>query len=98
MTRLHGAGKLADYLLPFANVLTFGAFRITDEYEPYVVSGKSLRTSDVVGVEGSFGVGDKVVLKNTHGEVLAVGTAGSASHGVDKTADGELFNYIRVLN
>ncbi|MCK4607456.1 MAG: tRNA pseudouridine(55) synthase TruB [candidate division Zixibacteria bacterium] len=96
--RLHGAGKLADHLMSFADVLTFGAIRINDEYEPYVVSGKSLRARDVIGVEGSFGVGDKIVLKNTQGEVLAVGTAGSPSRCVGETRDGELFNYIRVLN
>ncbi len=96
--RLHGAGKLADHLLPFSSVLTFSAIRINDDYEPYVVSGKSLRACDVIGVEGSFGVGDKIVLKNTRGEVLAVGTAGRSSHGVGNNGDGELFNYIRVLN
>jgi tRNA pseudouridine55 synthase len=96
--RLHGERKLADHLLPFSSVLTYGAIRINDDYEPYVVSGKSLRACDVIGVEGSFGVGDKVVLKNARGEILAVGTAARPSHSVGETGDGELFNYIRVLN
>lgn len=95
----HSQQTLEKNLLPYDKVLEYGALIVQGEFEKHMVSGRLLRSKDVLRMEGSFAPGDTVFLKNTNGAVLAVGTAGVSSSMRPSSVNGsKLFSYIRVLN
>ncbi|MBN1211479.1 MAG: tRNA pseudouridine(55) synthase TruB [candidate division Zixibacteria bacterium] len=97
-TRYCRTDKLEQHILPIDRALDFSAIKITDEFSRAVVNGRFLSWDDVTGVEGSFSSGDKVLLKNNRGGVLAIGTARVDSEDFKTQKGDQLFNYIRVLN
>ena len=93
------AGIFEDKLLGYHQVLDYGAFKIRDEFREYVLTGRKPGIDDILNAEGIFASGDKVLLKDTDGHVLAVGTAGISSDKIaDTTSSNGVFDYIRVLN
>ncbi len=90
--------ELDEKLLPYEHVLPYSAIKISDDFRPYVFSGKRVTGRDILGLEGAFTEGDRVLLKDSRGKVLAIGTAGIASTEVKADIPDELFNYTRVLN
>ncbi|MEA3296584.1 MAG: tRNA pseudouridine(55) synthase TruB [candidate division Zixibacteria bacterium] len=95
---LHESGMLGQHLLPFEKVLNYGAIKITKEFEKKVICGRAPRYTDVVGIEGSFETGDRIVLKNVRGKIMAVGMAEVPSTSLQDSNSDELFKYVRVLN
>ena len=95
---LHEAGTLRQNLLPFEKVLKYGAIRITDEFEEKVICGRTVTYKDIVDIEGRFDIGDRILLKNVRGKVLAVGMAKTSSTSLPDSNGDELFKYVRVLN
>jgi tRNA pseudouridine55 synthase len=95
---LHEDGELDRRFLPIDTALPYAVVRVTDEFSPLVIHGRSLRGKDVVGIEGRFSAGDNIILKNRHGVILAVGTAGIDSTDFRSGRGRPLFNYLRVLN
>lgn len=91
-------GRLAGLVLPVEKVLNYAAFKVTDEFSRQVVSGRALRTPDLVSVEGDFHAGDRVVLKDAGGQILAIGTASVDANSVGSDPKKPLFTYLRVLN
>jgi len=96
--QLHIEKRLEDMLLPFDRVLLYGAIKVTDTFRPYVISGKDLKQKDVAELEGSFSEGDPVFLKDSQGQILAIGTAGFTSAEFNEIKPEKIFNYTRVLN
>lgn len=94
----HRKNEMFEYLLSYDKALDYSAIKITDEFSRAVVNGRFLKWQDVVSVEGDFSRGDKVLLKNSRGEVLAVGTAAVDSNDFKSRKGKLLFNYLRVLN
>ena len=96
----HSDGSLGEHLLPFDRALHCGALTVTEEFRPGVLSGASLTRQDIAAVEGDFTAGDSVFLKDSAGEVLAIGKAMVASNSITDAAHNghTLFDYIRVLN
>jgi tRNA pseudouridine55 synthase len=94
----HAGGTLGRRLLDSHQVLDYSAVVVTEEFEQFVVSGRSLRETDVSHVEGDFAVGDTISLKDRRGRVVAVGTAEVDSSRLRANPSGKLFTYIRVLN
>ena len=93
------AGIFEDKLLGYHQVLDYGAFKIRDEFREFVLTGRKPGIDDILNAEGIFASGDKVLLKDTDGHVLAVGTAGISSDKIaDTTSSNGVFDYIRVLN
>lgn len=92
------AGTLEASVLPCHQVLDYSAIRVTNEFSEHVVDGLELTGPDVVQIEGAFQAGDTVVLKNTEGIILAIGTAEISSDDFHRTTDHGLFEYMRVLN
>jgi len=90
--------KFETHLLPIENVLEYSAIKITDDFSHYVINGRYLNWQDVTGFEGRFSAGDRVLLKNSRGDILAIGIAGINSDEFEDQKDNQLFNYIRVLN
>ena len=91
-------GSLQRYLLGYGDVLRFGALRVTDEFKPFVIQGRTPANSDLDGCEGRFAPGDTVLLKGTDGSVLAVGRSGVSSDNLRAATEHRVFDYIRVLN
>ncbi len=92
-------GTVEDHLLGYNQVLDYGALKIRDEFREYVLTGRRPGIDDILNAEGIFASGDKVLLKDTEGHVLAVGTAGISSDKIaDATSTNGVFDYIRVLN
>lgn len=92
------AGTLEDSVLPCHQVLDYSAIRVTNEFSEHVVEGLELTGADVLQIEGAFQAGDTVVLKNTKGTILAIGTAETSSDDFRRVTDHGLFEYMRVLN
>jgi tRNA pseudouridine55 synthase len=90
--------RLAGLIVPLEKVLHFGAFQVSDDFGRQVVNGRALKLPDLVAVDGDFHVGDRVVLKDSTGNVLAIGTAGVDSGAVGADPGKALFSYLRVLN
>ena len=96
----HANDSLQDSLLPFDRALHCGALTVTEDFRSGVLSGASLTRRDIAAVEGDFMAGDSVFLKDTEGEVLAIGKAMVAANSITDSAHNghTLFDYIRVLN
>jgi tRNA pseudouridine55 synthase len=100
VTKRHADGSLDESLLPFDRALHCGALTVTEDFRPGVLSGASLTRRDIAAVEGNFMAGDSVFLKDSEGEVLAIGKAMVAANSITDSAHNgnTLFDYIRVLN
>ena len=83
--------------MPIARVLQFGAICIQDEFRQQVGYGRTPGWADVSSIEGAFEPGDRVVIKSSAGEVLAVGIAGGSSSGFADHAGQPVASYVRVL-
>ncbi len=92
------ANKLEAVILSVEQMLNFASLKVTDAFSRKVINGRPLRPIDLVGVEGDFTAGDHVVLKDTAGHILAIGTAGVDAGAIGQTQGKALFNYVRVLN
>jgi tRNA pseudouridine55 synthase len=90
--------RLGSIVLPVEKVLTFAALHVTENFSKQVVNGRALKKPDLVSVEGDFHAGDQVVLKDTSGMILAVGTAVVDAGDIGSDPRKSLFNYLRVLN
>ncbi len=99
VSRYHVNSTLGKHLLSVEKVLRYSAVRVTDAFRQDVISGPELTPEHVVAIEGDFSVGDKVMLKDAQGTVLAVGKAEADADRFRAGDNGEkLFSYIRVLN
>jgi tRNA pseudouridine55 synthase len=101
--RLHQEGRLGPALLRYDQVLQLAALIVTDEFRRQVINGRDLLPDDVVDVQGRFDVGDKIVLKDLRGRVLAIGESEIGSTAFEPKSNEQsiserLFKYIRVLN
>lgn len=90
-------GNAESLLIPIARVLQFSAVCILDEFRRQVGFGRTPDWNDVSKIEGAFEPGDRVVIKSSAGEVLAVGIAGSSSIGFADRAGKPVASYVRVL-
>lgn len=96
---LTAGDSLGEHILGYDEVLDYGALRISDEFKEFVLTGRQPRAADILKAEGIFRQGDNIFLKDNHGSVLAVGTAGISSEDLaEMNGKSALFNYIRVLN
>ena len=97
--QLHNSGRLEGQLLSFDRVLPYGAIKVTDRFKPYVISGKDIKPKDILELEGEFTVGDNIFLKDSSGQVLAIGTAEfNSTQQLETEKLEKLFSYTRVLN
>ncbi len=95
---LNNEGTLESHLLPIERFLPYGAVWVTDQFSELVTQGRTLNPGDVTKIEGTFDIGDRIVLKNNRGLALAVGTAGADSARFRSSNTNKLFTYMRVLN
>ncbi|MDH4158246.1 MAG: hypothetical protein OEW00_13325, partial [candidate division Zixibacteria bacterium] len=99
VNRCHENGTLEKHLLSVDKVLHYSAVKVTEAFRQEIISGPELAPEHVVTIEGDFSAGDKVMLKDARGTVLAVGKAEAGADRFRAGEDGEkLFSYIRVLN
>ncbi|MFH1374089.1 MAG: tRNA pseudouridine(55) synthase TruB [bacterium] len=96
--RCHADGTLHQHLLDIETVLEYSTVTVSDEFRNGVLSGKTLTGPDILQVQGDFTVGDRLLLKDTDGRVLAVGTAEATTAAFKNRSQDNLFSYLRVLN
>jgi len=97
LRRSHESGELSDRLLRIDQVLDMGAVIVQASFADRIVTGPPLRSDDVASIERPFDSGETILLKNEQGLALATGRARVASDEFTR-ADGDLFDYERVLN
>ena len=97
---LHEQGELESQLLPYHKVLSYPAVTVSDDFRKQVISGRDLTKADIVKVHNHFESGEKMMLRDTNGRVLAIGQAeiDSARLTGEIEKNLKLFTYIRVLN
>ena len=89
--------QVHDRFTPLATALPFGSVLVTDQFSARIAQGRPLTSGDVRGLQGEFGSGDHILIKNPAGDVLAVGTAMTDSVHFQDGSSSELFKYERVL-
>lgn len=97
LERLSHAGDLHDLIVPLRDVLAFSSIQVTDQFCAMVSHGRSPASHDVQMVNGTFRAGDRVTIKNSEGELLAVGTARISSDDLGLQPQQPLIDYVRVL-
>ncbi len=96
--RHHETGTLNEQLLPYEAVLRYSTITVRDDFKDGVLCGKELMSGNVQKLQGNFAPGDHVLLKDTDGHILAVGTAEAEPEAFTNGEEHKLFSYIRVLN
>ena len=91
--------SLQTKLLNFQQALAYSSIIVSDDFKEKVFQGQKLVSSGIIGFDGDFELGDKVILKIQSGEVLAIGESLLDSHNwKDAAENDDFFRYIRVLN
>jgi tRNA pseudouridine55 synthase len=92
------AGTLKRYLKPIESVLPFPAIKVSENFSPGIISGKSPRTKDIIDIHGEFSPNDFISLVDYTGRIMAVGKAGIKSSDLNEIQGKDFFTYVRVLN
>ena len=95
---LHENNELPGYLLSFSQVSNYVSCSINDESIDMIFHGQNIQQKQIDTIDGSFETGDKVALKDSKGNILAVCKAETDSCKIDDSENQKLFSYIRVLN
>lgn len=96
---LHTRKRLELFVLNYGQVLNYSGLKVPTSLARKVVSGKAVYVNEVLGTEGDFEKGDKIVIKDNYGKVMAVGMAESSSDEIrSQSSHGKLFKYIRVFH
>ncbi len=98
VTQLHENGQLIDRLLSFDDVLNFSGILVSDEFRSRVLDGLQLKPADILGTQGEFAEGDRILLKDQEGTPLAIGRAEVDSSRIKLVESNKIFTYTRVLN
>jgi len=95
---LHEKRRLIDRLLSFDDVLNFSGILVSDEFRARVLDGLDLKPADILGTQGEFAEGDRILLKDQEGTPLAIGRAEVDSSRIRQAEKDKIFTYSRVLN
>jgi tRNA pseudouridine55 synthase len=96
---LRNNNSLNEYLKSYSEVLSYNSFVVPVELTNDIICGKDISCNNLINIDGDVNIGDKITIKDTNGQVLAVGSAGISSDMVGiMTEDKKLFDYLRVLN
>lgn len=89
----------SSLIRPIEEFLPFPRLLLNEGMEHDVVQGRAIRVEHLLGTQGSFGIGDTIVLQSPEGAALAIGFARVASDDLDTVkSDAMVFQYERVLN
>jgi tRNA pseudouridine55 synthase len=94
----HEAGTLDKYLLTYHEVLPYPTVTVKEESTGRVTTGQVLTAKDIAALHGDFSAGDRLLLQDAEGEVLAVVKAEIPSAAFGQARNERLFSYERVLN
>lgn len=89
--------NLEERLLRIEQVLDFGKVTITDDGSRFVKNGRQPRPEDILKIEGSFQPGDRILLRDAQGLVLAIGMATISSTDYQGTGSDAIIQFDRVL-
>ena len=92
------ANSLADFLLSFQDVLPYKAVTVNNRFKDFIIQGRPLTATHILRLNGRFNAGERILMTDVNGRVLAVGTADVASHEFANRKQCKLFSYLRVLN
>jgi tRNA pseudouridine55 synthase len=96
--QFHEQGSLIRMLLTFDDVLNYSGILVSDEFKSQILNGLDLRPSDILGTQGEFSEGDRILLKDQEGTPLAIGRAEVPSNMIKAADVAKIFTYTRVLN
>jgi tRNA pseudouridine55 synthase len=89
--------ELQTRLVPIEKALEFSSILLQDQGRDTVSHGRAPRWQDVIRIEGSFRLGDKVLLTDAVGAALAVAIAGSDSKAEHVPTAHTIESFVRVL-
>jgi tRNA pseudouridine55 synthase len=92
-------GKIADFLIGIEKVLAHvPSVSVENGFARRIKEGPHLVSSSVLSWEKEFDKDQMICIKNNQGEIIAIGKAlCSSGEFSDKTREGRLFEYSRVL-
>ncbi len=93
----HQSEKLSDRLISIDHVLGFSCVKLNERFSGLVRHGRVPGYADVLALEGSFDIGDSILVKDFAGIVIAIGHATVASAALGAGADQRILEYDRVL-
>ncbi|MGB2696841.1 MAG: tRNA pseudouridine(55) synthase TruB [Candidatus Zixiibacteriota bacterium] len=91
--------KISDFFVKIENVLKYlPSLVIKDHFKEGIKNGVDLKPAHIDSVEKYFNKGDKIVLKDESGEILAIGDSFVSSEKLfDNQNQKKIFKYRRVL-
>ncbi len=92
------AGILKRFLIPIEKALTFPVIKVSEDFTPTIITGNSPKPNDIVEIEGKFGQGAQVSVKDWQGKLMAIGISSVASEEIPEYQGRGFFKYVRVLN
>ena len=98
VSRYHRLRQLEGSLLSIGEVLEFSTVTVCDDFDRHVLHGRVPKPINVATVDGAFSPGDRLLVKNSAGSVLAVGTATVSSRQFGRDEHLEILQYDRVLS
>ena len=94
----HQNDRLRSVVISMERALDFSTVTVSDQFRPLVLNGRRPRISDIANITGDFQSGDRLLLKDQHGSVLAIGTATVGSERLNREWPDEVLKYDRVFN
>ncbi len=92
------AGVLKRYIRPIEEILKYPVVKVGEEFSQYIISGKSPRFEDIVGIEGDFDADELISLEDQAGRIMAIGRSRVSSAELENDRTIDFFKYVRVLN
>ncbi len=92
------AGALRRYIKPIESILPFPSIKVSEDFSPAILTGRPVRSRDIVDISGQFAVEDFISLMDCSGRIMAVGKAEANSSEIQQLQGKEFFKYVRVLN
>lgn len=95
----HQADKLEKSFLKYEQLFKMNGFTVNDDFINGVFNGKQVKKGHIKDINGQFEIGDQITLRDSKGNMLAVGIAEINSEDFSPQMEPcKLFNYTRVLN
>lgn len=93
-----GENALSKYIKPIETVLPFPSIIVKEEFDPFIISGRSPQYKDIAGIDGDFSPEEFISLRDKNGKIRAIGKSEICSSKLNSYTEKPFFTYVRVLN
>lgn len=97
VNRLNKEERLNDLLMPVDAVIPYSYITITPDFYEHIRNGRQPTEKDISDVHGDFTSGDRILVKDRSGNLLAVGRAAIDSGKLGQRAEQPILTFERVL-